>query len=351
MKAAVMEGYREPLVVRELADPPLPDHGARIAVKANGICRSDWHTWVGDWGWLGGPKLEFPFVLGHEFCGVVQEVGPACARFKPGDRVIVPFSQGEGTCEQCLGGNHNLCDLAPSPGWSYWGGYGERVVVPYGDVNLVRMPDAIGFVEGASLGCRFMTSFHGLIERARVRPGEWVAVHGCGGIGLACVQIASAAGANVIAVDIDPAKLVEARKQGAVAMVNAASEDPAQAVREMTGGGAEVAVDALGVTATCRNAILSLRKRGRHLQIGLTGAAERGDIPTPIDIIVAKELTLLGSLGMAPPRYGTMLKIVERGRLRPGALVSRTVPLEEAGTVLASMDAFGTVGVVVIDRY
>jgi threonine dehydrogenase-like Zn-dependent dehydrogenase len=155
----------------------------------------------------------------------------------------------------------------------------------------------------------------------------------------------------VIAVDIDPGKLEAAREQGAIALVNAATEDAPAAIRELTRGGAEVAVDALGVTATCRNAVLSLRKRGRHLQIGLTGAAERGDIAVPIDMIVMKELTLLGSLGMVPPRYGTMLQLVERGVLRPGSLVSRTVSLEEAGAVLASMDHFGTVGLVVIDRY
>ena len=124
MKAAVMEGVRQPLVVRELPDPPLPEHCARVQVKANGICRSDWHTWVGDWGWIGA-KLEFPFVLGHEFCGIVEEVGRACTRFKPGDRVIVPFSQGEGTCEQCLSGNHHVCTTGPGAigagmgnGWS-----------------------------------------------------------------------------------------------------------------------------------------------------------------------------------------------------------------------------------------
>jgi D-arabinose 1-dehydrogenase-like Zn-dependent alcohol dehydrogenase len=350
MKAAVMEGFRRPLVVRDLPDPGLPEHGVRVGVKANGICRSDWHTWVGDWSWLGA-NFEFPFVLGHEFCGVVEEVGRASTRFKRGDRVIVPFSQGEGSCEQCLSGNHHICEAGPSPGWNYWGGYGERVVVPHADINLVPLPQSIGFVEGASLGCRFMTSFHGLIDRVRIRPGEWVAVHGCGGIGLSAVQIAAAAGASVIAVDIDPSKLEAARGQGAVATINAAVDDPVAAIRDMTRGGAQVSVDALGIAATCRNAILSLRKRGRHLQIGLTGAAERGDVSVPIDVVVTNELTLLGSTGMAPPRYGSMLKMVERGTLRPGALVSRTVPLEEAGSVLASMDKFGTIGVVVIDQY
>ncbi|HXV22644.1 MAG TPA: zinc-dependent alcohol dehydrogenase family protein [Alphaproteobacteria bacterium] len=350
MKAAAMEGFRRPLVIRDLPDPPLPEHGARVQVKANGICRSDWHTWVGDWSWMGA-KFDFPFVLGHEFCGVVVEVGRVCTRFKPGDRVIVPFSQGEGSCEQCLSGNHHVCEAGPSPGWSYWGGYGERVAVPHADINLVSLPQSVDFVEAASLGCRFMTSFHGLIDRAQVRPGEWVAVHGCGGIGLSAVQIATAAGGSVIAVDIDAHKLEAARGQGAVAVINASVDDPVAAIRDMTRGGVQVAVDALGIEATCRNAILSLRKRGRHLQIGLTGAAEQGDVSVPIDFVVTNELTLLGSMGMAPPRFGSMLELVERGMLRPGALVSRTVPLEEAGSVLASMDEFGTLGMVVIDRY
>lgn len=351
MRAAVMDGFRKPLVVRELPDPRPEPHGAVVAVKANGICRSDWHTWVGDWGWIGA-NISFPFVLGHEFCGIVEEVGKSCTRVNLGDRVIVPFSQGEGTCEQCLSGNHQICDSGPSPGWTYWGGYGQRVAVPYADINLVPLPESIDFVDGASLGCRFMTAFHGLVDRANLRPGEWVAVHGCGGIGLSAVQIASALGANVIAVDIDASKLELAAGQGAAATVLASpGDDPAERVKEITKGGAHVSVDALGITATCRNAIRSLRKRGRHVQIGMTGAEEQGNIPVPIDLIITGEFTLLGSQGMAPPHYGAMLRMVETGKLRPGELVSKRVPLEEAGTVLASMDDFGTAGVSVIDRY
>ncbi len=351
MRAAAMEGFGTPLVVRELADPKLEPHGAIVAVKANGICRSDWHTWVGDWGWIGA-NITFPFVLGHEFCGVVEQVGKDCTRVKSGDRVIVPFSQGEGSCEQCLSGNHQICDSGPSPGWTYWGGYGAYVSVPYADINLVSLPETISFVEGASLGCRFMTAFHGLVDRANLRPGEWVAVHGCGGIGLSAVQIASVLGANVVAVDIDAAKLELAAKQGAaVTVLTSQGDDPSERVKEITKGGAHVSVDALGITATCRNSILSLRKRGRHVQIGMTGAAEQGNIPVPIDLIITCELTLQGSQGMAPPHYGAMLRMVEKGKLRPGELVSKRVSLEEAGAVLASMGDFGTTGVSVIDRY
>ena len=210
----------------------------------------------------------------------------------------------------------------------------------------------MSFVDGASLGCRYMTSFHGLVNQAQVRPGEWVAVHGCGGIGLSAVQIATALGANVIAVDIDDRKLEAATQQGAVATVNALHRnDPAGAIKEMTKGGAHVSVDALGIKATCQNSIRSLRKRGRHLQIGMTSGAERGEIAVPIDVIAGDELVLIGTQGMPAVGYGPMLAMVEAGRLNPGSLVSRRLGLDDVGAVLASMDSYGTLGIPVIDRY
>ncbi len=238
-----------------------------------------------------------------------------------------------------------------TPGVVSWGGYGRRAGVPFADVNLVPLPESIGFVEAASMGCRYMTSFHGLVDQAKVGAGEWVAVHGCGGVGLSAVQIATALGACVIAVDVADEKLAFAKELGAVATVNATQGDPAAAILELTGGGAHVSIDALGIAATCRNSVNSLRKRGRHLQIGLTTQAEQGEVALPIDLIVLKEATIIGSCGMQAPRFGAMLQMVEAGKLRPGKLVHKTIALEEAGQVLASMDRFATVGVNVIDRY
>jgi D-arabinose 1-dehydrogenase-like Zn-dependent alcohol dehydrogenase len=350
MKAAVMEGIRKPLVVRDVPEPQLQPHGAMIRVEANGICRSDWHAWTGDWTWV-GIQLQFPHVLGHEFCGVVEAVGRDVSRFKKGDRVVVPFSQGEGTCEWCRSGHQNICDTPLAPGFAYWGGFGRYVAAPFADVNLVPLPDGIGYVEAASMGCRFMTSFHGIVDRARVQAGEWVAVHGCGGIGLSAVQIAAALGANVIGVDVSAEKLDFAKRLGAVAVINGQEQDPVGAIIGLTGGGAHVSVDALGIAATCRNSVACLRKRGRHLQIGLTTSVEKGEVALPIDLIVFKEATILGTVGMQAPRYDSMLRMVEAGKLAPGALVTRTVPLKEASAVLESMDRFATVGVTVIDRY
>jgi D-arabinose 1-dehydrogenase-like Zn-dependent alcohol dehydrogenase len=350
MKAAVMEGVRQPLVVREVDDPIPAPNGVVLRVEANGICRSDWHLWMGDWSWF-GLAVPLPHVLGHEFCGVIEEVGPDVTRWSPGDRVLVPFSMGEGTCEWCRTGHHNVCDTMLTPGVVSWGGYARRAAVPFADVNLVEIPEAVPFVEAASMGCRYMTSFHGVVDQAKVAAGEWVAVHGCGGVGLSAVQIATALGANVIAVDVSAEKLAFAKELGAVATIDASSGDPAAAILELTRGGAHVSVDALGIAATCRNSVNSLRKRGRHLQIGLTSAAEQGEVALPIDLIVLKEVTVVGTLGMQASRFPAMLQMVESGKLRPGKLVHRTVPLEEAGAVLASMDRFATVGVTVIDRY
>jgi D-arabinose 1-dehydrogenase-like Zn-dependent alcohol dehydrogenase len=350
MRAAVFEGIRQPLVVRDMPDPTLLPDGAIIRVEANGICRTDWHLWTGDWTWV-GIALPTPHVFGHEFCGVIEETGPNVTRWKKGDRVLVPFSQGEGTCEWCRTGHHNICDTPLVPGVAYWGGYGRLVGVPYADVNLVRLPDSVPFVDAASMGCRYMTAFHAIVDQAQVRPGEWVAVHGCGGVGLSAVQIAAAMGANVIAVDVSDEKLAAAKGEGAQHTINSTKDEPIMAIMGLTGGGAHVSIDALGIAATCRNSVMCVRKRGRHVQVGLTSGAEKGEVSLPIDIIVLKEVQIMGSVGMQASHFGGMLQMVEAGRLKPGKLVHRKVKLEEASGVLESMDKYGTIGVTVIAQY
>jgi D-arabinose 1-dehydrogenase-like Zn-dependent alcohol dehydrogenase len=337
-------------VVRDVPTPPLLPNGVLLRVEANGICRSDWHIWKGDWSWV-GVVPQLPAVIGHEFCGVIEEVGADVTRWHKGDRVIVPFSGGEGTCEWCRTGHQNMCDTPVFPGLAFGGGYGRYSSVPFADVNLVRLPESVGFVEAASMGCRFMTSFHGLVDQAQVRPGEWVAVHGCGGIGLSAIQIAAALGGRVIAVDVGDDKLAFAKEIGAEITINGTKDDVASAIAGVTGGGAHVSVDALGIAATCLNSILCLRKRGRHLQIGLTTQAEKGMVGVPIDVIVFKELQLIGSLGMQAPHFAAMLAMVESKKVAPGKLVTRTVGLDDVSSVVSSMDSYATAGVTVIGHY
>lgn len=352
MRAAVVEELNKPLIVRAVPDPECPPDGAIVKVMANGICRTDWHLWTGDWAWR-GLEIGPPFVLGHEFSGVIEEVGRDVTGWKKGDRIIFPMNPGEGTCEWCRSGNQHICDSGHLlvPGVSYWGAFGEYVAVRYADVNLVRLPEAISFVDSASMACRYMAAFHGLVDETQVAGGEWVAVHGCGGMGLSAIQIATAIGGKVIAVDVTDHALDAARDLGAVHTIDSRTQDPVEAIREITKGGVQVSVDALGVAETCRNSVLSLRKLGRHLQIGHTTRAEAGYVPLPIDVILLNELKLFGAFGMQGQRYGTMLAMCEAGILQPGKVVHQTVGLNGISGVLEAMGTYDTTGVVVIDSF
>lgn len=348
MKAAVLEQFKKPMVVHDnWPDPECGPEDAIIKVEANGICRSDWHVCEGDWEWI-GLQPELPHVIGHEYCGVVEEVGSMVKNFKKGDRVICPFNFGCGTCPLCLAGHQNTCANFEGAGFVRPGGYGQYAAVSRADLNLVTLPESIPFVEAASMGCRFMTSFHGVVDQAQVGAGDWVAIHGCGGIGLAATQIANSLGANVIAVDINDESLAVARQMGALYTVNAAKDNAPEAVVELSGGGAHVSIDALGIATTCLNSILSLRSRGRHLQIGLTTQEEKGFVSLPVDVMVARELQLVGTIGMQPHRYPSMLNMVESGKLTPGKMVTNVIPIEGAAGVISSMGTYGTVGTTVV---
>jgi len=344
MRALVLEGIQQ-LAIRDVPDPEPGVLGALVRVKANGVCRSDWHAWMGD------IPRTYPMVIGHEMTGVVEAVMPGVTRFKPGDRVVVPFSGSDGTCEHCRVGFAHLCDNPVIPGKTYSGGYGEYVGVALADRNLVHLPDEISFTEGAALGCRFMTSFHGLVDRAEIRAGEWVVVYGCGGIGLSAIHIASALGCRVIGVDVNPANLELARGMGADHVIDSRSTPPVQAVMDLTRGGAHVSVDALGIAETCLNGVMSLRKGGRHLQIGITTKNEGGYVRLPVDLMVYRELKVIGSLGMAPHRYDSMVPLVLQKKLQPGRMVNREIALSEVESIFQDMTRAANTGTFVVTQY
>nr|WP_218188105.1 zinc-binding dehydrogenase [Desulfosarcina cetonica] len=213
---------------------------------------------------------------GHELAGTVTAVGKHLKHWQIGDRVTLPFVCGCGGCPQCLSGNHQVCDHQFQPGFTAWGSFAEYVAIRYADVNLVRLPETMDFVTAASLGCRFVTAFRAVADQGRASAGEWVVIFGCGGVGLSAIMIANALGARVVAVDITDEKLALARAVGAAETLNGrAVDNVVAAVHDLSSGGAHVSVDALGHPQTCFDAISSLRKRGRHVQVGLFQSEHR----------------------------------------------------------------------------
>ena len=346
MKALIYRAFSALPEIEQVPDPVPTDDGVVLKVMASGICRSDWHGWQGN-----DPDIKLPHVPGHELSGTIEAVGKDVSRWKAGDRVTVPFVGGCGRCPECHSGNHQVCDHQFQPGFTHWGSFAEYVGIHYADVNLVRLPSDMDFTTAASLGCRFATSFRAVADQGRVSEGQWVVVHGCGGVGLSAIMIARAFGAHVIGVDLAEDKLALARQLGATATINAASAtDVVNGIRDLTGGGAHVSVDAIGSASVCFNSITSLRKRGKHIQVGLM-VDEHRNARVPMDRVLANELEILGSHGMQAHRYAEMLEMITAGKLAPERLIGKTVCLEEAIAELTSMNNFDTNGVAVITAF
>lgn len=346
MRAMYFDTFGKTPDIRDVADPTPGDGGVVIKVEATGLCRSDWHGWMGH-----DPDIRLPHVPGHELAGTVVATGRGVMRYKTGDRVTVPFVSGCGRCSECHSGNQQVCPNQFQPGFTHWGSFAEYVAIDFADENLVLLPDSIDAATAASLGCRFATAFRAIVDQGRVRGGEWVAVHGAGGVGLSAVMIASAMGANVIAIDIADTKLSFAREIGAVQTIDATQTgDIAEAVREITGGGAHLSIDALGSPVTCFNSIRNLRRRGRHVQVGLM-LGDHAAPQIPMAQVIGQELEIYGSHGMQAWRYEAMLALVASGKLSPQKLIGRHLSLDEAVPALTTMDTATDLGISVITRF
>jgi D-arabinose 1-dehydrogenase-like Zn-dependent alcohol dehydrogenase len=395
VRAVVYDAFGAAITVRDVPDPEPPPGAVVVAVRATGLCRSDWHGWRGH-----DDGIALPHVPGHEFAGEIAAVGAGVTGWQVGDRVTAPFVCACGSCPSCLAGNQQVCERQQQPGFTHWGSFAELVVVHYAQVNLVALPDTVSYATAAALGCRFATAYRAVLDVGRAAPGDWVAVHGCGGVGLSAVMIAVAAGARVVAVDVQPGALALARSLGAAVTINATTasadadepslrfaptaagdgpsavsgptaragargpsavsartaRDPAvcaraasaaevaRAVVAATGGGAQVSLDALGSQAALTASIEGLRRRGRHVQVGLL--AERPVVP--MERVIGWELEVLGSHGMAAHAYPRMLALVADGRLRPQDLVTGELSLGDAPAALAGLDGPAPPGIRVI---
>nr|WP_315488261.1 zinc-dependent alcohol dehydrogenase family protein [uncultured Rhodoferax sp.] len=346
MKAVVYEAFSAPPQLQTVPDPTPEAHGVVVKVQATGVCRSDWHGWVGH-----DTDIVLPHVPGHELAGTVEAVGKDVTRWKVGDRVTVPFVGGCGSCPECHSGNQQVCEKQFQPGFTHWGSFAQYVSIHKADLNLVALPETLDFATAASLGCRFVTSFRAVVDQGKTSAGQWVAVHGCGGVGLSAIMIAHAVGANVVAIDIAEDKLAMARAMGAVATVNATRvANVVEAVMEITQGGAHVSLDALGHPTTCFNSISNLRRRGKHVQVGLM-LAENSTPAIPMAKVIAHELEILGSHGMQAHRYGAMLDMVRTGKLAPEKLVGKRINLQQSIGALMNMDKFEVAGVTVVTEF
>jgi alcohol dehydrogenase len=346
MKAVYFEKFREAPRLQNVPDPtPMPG-GVVIKVEATGLCRSDWHGWMGH-----DADIVLPHVPGHELAGTIAAIGSGVRNWRIGDRVTVPFVAACGHCPECYSGNHQVCENQFQPGFTAWGSFAEYVAIASADINLVALPENLDFATAAGLGCRFVTSFRAVVDQGRTAPGEWLAVHGCGGVGLSAIMIATAMGANVIAVDRTEEKLAFARSIGAIATVNATTtSDVVGAVREITKGGAHVSIDALGHPTTCFNSIANLRRRGRHVQVGLM-LDDHARPQIPMDKVIAHELEIRGSHGMQAFRYAEMMAMLQAGKLQPQKLIGKEITLAEAPAALMAMDRFDGTGITVITGF
>jgi alcohol dehydrogenase len=342
MQAVVYSAFRAPPEVAEAPEPTCPDDGVIVTVEATGLCRSDWHGWMGH-----DPDIAVPHVPGHEFAGRIVAVGAGVESWRVGDRVTTAFVGACGRCVTCRRGEAQVCDDQVQVGFHRWGSFAERVAVPRAEHNLVRLPDELPADVGALLGCRFGTAYRAVVHHGRVAPGDWVVVHGCGGVGLSAVMIAAARGARVIAVDVAADPVEQARRVGAELVLRADEVDVPAAVRDASGGGAQVSVDAFGGPATAEASIRCLGKRGRHVQVGLL-AENGGQVAVPMAAVLSAELELYGSHGMPAHDYPEMIAEIGSGALDPGLLVERHVGLAEAAVLLADGDSTKRPGATVI---
>lgn len=344
MRALLVTAFGATGEIVDVPAPVCPPDGVVVDVDATGLCRSDWHAVQGH-----DPDVTLPHVPGHEWAGRVAAVGERVAGWQVGDRVTAPFVNACGTCVQCLDGDHQVCARQTQAGFDRWGSFAQQVVVAHAAVNLVRLPDGVDAVAAAALGCRFATAYRAVVEVGRVALGEWVAVHGCGGVGLSAVMVARAAGARVVAVDVSQAALDLAASLGAEAgVLTAPGDDPLETgrrVRHATGtatasGRVALSLDAFGSPATCAASIASLSPRGRHVQVGLLPAAV-GWPQLPMHLVISGELEVLGSHGMSARSYPGMLGMVHSGRLRPADLVARTIGLDDLPAALQALGGPG----------
>ena len=319
MKAIRLFAIGSPLEEQEIGVPSVAARDVLIRVRAAGICHSDAHYRAGV-----SPVKHLPLTLGHEVAGVIERVGAEVRNFKPGDRVCLHYLVTCGECAFCRAGNEQFCPGAEMIGKHRDGGYAEFIAVP--ERSVFALPKEIPFEQGAIMMCSSATSLHAL-RKARLRPGETVAVFGAGGLGISAVQLAASLGAaRVFAIDINPSKLAIAAQFGAIPVDT--RQDPVARIRELTNGrGVDVALELIGLPLTMRQAVQSLAVLGRAAIAGLT--LETFEI-APYSELLSKEAEIIGVSDHLASEIPMLLEFVREGKLDLSRDIIRSVPLEAA---------------------
>lgn len=319
MKAAVFHSKEEPL---KIEDVPTPEHRADevlVKVAGCGLCRTDLHYLKGL------PTFKKPpIILGHEISGKIAELGDDVKNFEKGDSVLIPPVFACGECFFCRTGRGTICTNQIMIGNHRDGGFAEYIAVPASDI--FKLPDEVPLVEGAIISDAISTPYHAVVNRAKLKPGDSAVVYGCGGVGLNTVQMATVAGANVIAVDISPEKLDLAKQLGAVETINAKDvEDVAKTVRKLTGGGVDVAFEVIGNPDTIQNAYESTRWGGSLIVVGYT----HKDITINAGRMMFREIEVKGSLGCGLQDYPKIINMVKYGKIKVKELVTHKFSLDQ----------------------
>jgi 6-hydroxycyclohex-1-ene-1-carbonyl-CoA dehydrogenase len=322
MKAAVFHGPNQPLKIEEVETPKIEAHEILVKIAACGVCNTDAH-YIDH----GVPTFKAPpMILGHEPSGIVEDVGEAVKNFRVGDRVLIPPVFSCGTCDNCRLGRENICFNMVMLGNHMDGAYAEYTKVPAKDCQ--HLPEELPLQESSIIADAISTPFHAVKNRARVRPGDSVVVFGCGGVGMNVVQIAAASGASVIAVDIVEKKLDTAKMLGAQQTINAKDkEDKAilKEIRSLTGGGADISIEAIGNPKTIELGTAAVKAGGCHCQVGYT----HHNVQVNAGRLMFREIEIKGSLGCRPVDYPKIIEMVRTGKIQLEPVVTHRFPLEE----------------------
>jgi len=285
MRAEVVEAFGKPLVARECNVPTAGAGQIVVKTEACGVCHTDLHAASGDW----PLKPSLPFIPGHEAIGIVSAVGKGVTLVKEGDRVGVPWLYSAcGHCEYCLTAWETVCPDAQFGGYTKNGGFAEYILAD--PQYVAHIPKGLAATQAAPLICAGITTYKG-IKQTEAKPGEWIAISGCGGLGHLAIQYAKAMGLLVCAVDIDDAKLALAKSLGAELTFNAKHGDPAAALKKETGGGAHGVLITAPSLGAFKQGVGMTRKRGTCVLVGLPP----GDFPVPLFDVVANCITIRGS--------------------------------------------------------